>query len=324
MGLKLSVIVPIFKVEPYLRKCIDCLLEQDLSPEDYEIILVDDGSPDECPGICDKFAVHYKNVKVIHQINKGLSAARNSGLVAAQGEYVQFVDADDYLEPDVLKGLVEKMDQDELDVLRFNYQNVNERYEVFEPNKVGKPFVDYRDEVCDGLTFLTERLGYACYAVQFMIRRDLLDDCVFKEGIVFEDVEWTPRMLMKAKRVTSTDRMVYNYLIRSGSITQSREKGKKLKAFEDKLGLIDSLQSQMQEVTDKRWFRGFAAHLTIGLISDISKCFFENRKALIDRIKSRSVFPLSYYHATKQTSRKIRIANLSPMLLCYLLRLKQI
>lgn len=324
MRKKLSIIVPVYNVSRYIEKCVNSLVRQGLSSDDYEIILVDDGSPDECPRICDEFAANHKNVKIIHQINKGLSAARNSGLAVAQGKYVQFVDADDYLEPDELKGLVEKMEQDELDVLRFNYQNVNEQYEVYEPNKVSKPFVDYRDEVCDGLTFLTERLGYACYAVQFMIRRDLLDNCVFKEGIVFEDVEWTPRMLMKAKRVSSTDRMVYNYLIRSGSITQSREKGKKLKAFEDKLGLIDSLQSQMQEVTDKRWFRGFAAHLTIGLISDISKCFFENRKALIDRIKSRSVFPLSYYHATKQTSRKIRIANLSPMLLCYLLRLKQI
>lgn len=321
---RLSIIVPVYNVESYLRKCVDSLLDQDLSPTDYEIILVDDGSPDQCPLIADDYAGKHGNVKVLHRLNGGLSAARNSGLKVASGKYVQFVDSDDYLEPDVLKGLMEKMEQDELDVLRFNYQNVNERYEVFEPNKVSKPFVDYRDEVCDGLTFLTERLGYACYAVQFMVRRDLLDDCVFKEGIVFEDVEWTPRMLMTAKRVTSTDRLVYNYLIRSGSITQSREKGKKRKAFEDKLGLIDSLQSQMQGVIDNRWFCGFVAHLTIGLISDISKYFFESRKALIDRIKSKGVFPLSPYHATKQASRKIRLANFAPMLLCWLLRLKQI
>ena len=139
MGLKLSIIVPIYNVEQYLGKCIDSLLNQDLPHKDYEIILVDDGSPDGCPAICDDYAKTHSNVRVIHRQNGGLSAARNSGIEVAQGRYVQFVDSDDYLEPNVLKTLVEKMEDDNLDILRFNYQNVNEQYEVFEPNKVSKP-----------------------------------------------------------------------------------------------------------------------------------------------------------------------------------------
>ena len=322
MGLKLSIIVPMYKVEQYLRRCVDSLLTQDLSCEEYEIILVDDGSPDGCPAICDEYASTHANVKVVHRENGGLSAARNSGIEVAQGQYVQFVDSDDYLEPNVLKTLVDKMDAEHLDILRFNYQNVNEKYEVFEPNKLSKPFVDYRDEACDGLTFLTERLGYGCYAWQFMLRRELLEGCVFKEGIYFEDMEWTPRMLLKASKVTSTDLMVYNYLMREGSITQSVDEKKKRKILEDRLSLIGFMKKLKERVSDKRWFEGLIGQMTIGIISNASNDFWEMRKELIKRIKGEDVFPLSSYHATDLAARKIRLANISPMLLCMLLHAK--
>ena len=319
MELKLSVIVPIYNVEKYLHKCVDSLLNQDLPMEDYEIILVDDGSPDRCGEVCDEYSTQYSNINVIHRDNGGLSAARNSGVEVARGEYVQFVDPDDFLEPNVLQTLVNKMDTDKLDILRFNYQNVNERYEVFEPNKISKPFVDYRDEVCDGLSFLTERLGYACYACQFMVRRDLLKNCFFKEGVYFEDTEWAPRMLLKAKRVTSTDLMVYNYLMRAGSITKSKEEAKKKKVLEDRLSLIDALQEQMCCVADKRWFDGMIAQITVSILGGLSKTFYKERKAYIRLLKAKGVFPLSDYHSTKTCRRKIYIANISPLILCELL-----
>lgn len=320
--MKLSIVVPIYKVEPYLPKCVESLLAQDLPKEDYEIILVDDGSPDRCGEICDAYVARYVNVKVVHRKNGGLSAARNTGIEVAQGEYVQFVDSDDYLEPNVLKALVEKMDSDKLDILRFNYQNVNELYEVFEPNKVSKPFVDYRDEVCDGLTFLTERLGFGCYAWQFLLRRELLEGCVFKEGIYFEDMEWTPRVLLKAKRVTSTDMMVYDYLMRQGSITQSVDENKKRKVLDDRLSLIGSMKEQMEKVGDKRWFEGMIGQMAIGIIGSASSDYYELRKPLIKRLKEEGLFPLSSYHSTDLAARKICIANVSPMLLCMMLHFK--
>ena len=321
MAVKLSIIVPIYNVERYLHKCVDSLLNQDLSSEEYEIILVDDGSPDHCGEICEEYAAHYANVKVFHRENGGLSVARNTGIEVAKGEYVQFVDSDDYLEPNVLKALVENMEMDNLDVLRFNYQNVNERYEVFEPNKISKPYVDYRDEICDGLTFLTERLGYACYACQFMIRRELLEGCCFKEGIYYEDTEWTPRLLLKSKRVTSTDLMTYNYLMRQGSIARGVENEKKRKALEDRLLLIDSLKIQMRSVSDKRWFKGMIAQITISILDGAAKSFFRERKFYIDLLKNKGAFPLSSYHATQFSRRKIWIANINPFILCWLLHL---
>ena len=319
MGLKLSIIVPVYNVEKYLHKCVDSLLAQDLLPDEYEIILVDDGSPDRCDEICDSYTAEHSNIRVIHRENGGLSVARNTGIDVAQGKYIQFVDSDDFLEPNVLKSLVQKMDDEQLDILRFNYQNVNEKYEVFEPNKVSKPFVDYRDEVCDGLTFLNERLGFACYVVQFMIRRELLVNCHFKKGIYFEDTEWTPRILLKARRVTSTDFMVYNYLVRQGSITQSVDERKKKKVLDDKFLLIDALKVQMQHVDDKRWFEGMVSQTVISVIGYVCTNFYSEKNVVCKTLKSKRVFPLSYYHSTKAAERKIRIANISPRLLCWLL-----
>ena len=322
MALKLSVIVPVYNVEKYLCKCVNSLLDQDLPADEYEIILVDDGSPDRCGLICDDYANGHPSVKVIHRENGGLSAARNSGMAMAAGQYIQFVDSDDYLEPNVLKALVENIERGQLDVLRFNYRNVSERYEIVEPNKDPKRFVSYSNEVCDGLTFLNERLGPACYACQFIIRRELLDDCYFKEGIYFEDTEWTPRMLLKANKATSTDMRVYNYLMREGSITQSVDEKKKRKVLEDKLLLIDALKTQMQQVEDKRWFEGMIAQTVISIISYVSAYYYPERKIILKQLRSKGVFPLSTYQSNATGIRKIRVTNVSPELLCFFLRLK--
>ena len=208
--MKLSIIVPVYGVANYLCKCVDSLLVQDI--EDYEIILVDDGSPDECPKICEEYAEKYTNIKAIHQENMGLSEARNTGNRAAQGDYIMYVDSDDYLQPNVLDALMQQIEHDQLDVLRFRYQNVRESEEVFAPYKDMTSYNDYSSTPTDGLTFLNERMGTQCYAVQFIIRRELALLELFTPGIYFEDTDWTPRMLLRAERVSSTYLVVYNYL----------------------------------------------------------------------------------------------------------------
>ena len=222
----------------------------------------------------------------------------------------------------MLKSLVQKMENNNLDVLRFNYRNVNGKGQEIHPNKDPKRYVDYSDKVCDGLTFLTERLGTACYAVQFIIRRELLDGCVFKEGIYFEDTEWTPRMLLKAQKVTSTDLMVYNYLMRKGSITKSVDEKKKRKVFDDMFLLVGSMKEQMHNVTDRRWFEGMIAQMVLSIIGRIASKYYEERKTMLTTLKLMGVFPLSSFNATKYAKRKIHWANVSPMLLLLLLRLK--
>lgn len=323
MPLALSIIVPVFNVDAYLEKCVNSLLHQDLPSDSYEIILVDDGSTDNSGYLCEKFASLNNCVSVIHQQNKGLGAARNIGIAMAHGVYVQFVDSDDYLEPNVLGELVKKMEDEQLDVLRFNYQNVDEEYIVFEPNHFSKPFVDYRDEICSGSVFLNERLGYGCYACQFIIQRTLLEGCFFKEGVYFEDTEWTPRILIRAQRVSSTSCMVYNYLCRRGSITTGKDISHRTKILEDRFRLIDSLKAQMTFLEDNRWHKGMIAQTAIALIGDISHLDKKTRHHQLRELRNKDLFPLSTYHATKTAGRKILLANFSPALLCNFLRFKR-
>lgn len=336
---KLSLIVPIYGVEQYLRKCVDSLLAQDLPSSEYEIILVDDESPDACPKICDEYATTNENIRVIHQENGGLSAARNTGIKAARGTYLCFVDSDDYWEPNVLGGLMEQIERDNLDVLRFKYQNVrltcerindltDERYEIFNPYKQS-PYRDddYSVEVTDGLSFLNTRMGTACYAVMFILRRDLLINSLthsfinsFTEGIYFEDTDWTPRMLTKAQRVASADTIVYNYLVRQGSITKAIDRNKQKKVLEDKMRLIGEMQRQAEELKaqgrDHRWYQRMIADTVISVINILSTTFYPERQLYLSRLRELRVFPIS------SRGLKARLINFSPRLAVQLLHIK--
>ena len=128
--MKLSIIVPIYNVEPYLRKCIDSILAQTFT--DFECILVDDGSPDNCPTICDEYAKKDSRIRVIHKENGGLSDARNAGLDIAQGEYIGFVDSDDYILEDMYSQMILKMDLYHADIVVCGIENIDENGNILE------------------------------------------------------------------------------------------------------------------------------------------------------------------------------------------------
>jgi glycosyltransferase involved in cell wall biosynthesis len=315
-------------VASYLKKCVDSLLQQDIS--DYEIILVDDGSTDDSGAIADELVHAFRlsplasrlQLRVIHQSNAGLSAARNAGIAIAQGDYIMFVDSDDYLQPNVLGALMEQVERNNLDVLRFNYQNVNEQYEVFLPFKDAKRDVDDSEDVVDGETFLNKRLGPACYAVMFVVRRELLDTCLFTPNIYFEDTDWTPRMLISAQRVASTPMVVYNYLWRQGSITLPIEPQKREKVLRDKMSLLYGFKEQMQLVHDPIWFVWMTSFNTMTILDQLAALPKSKRKPYLQELKSLGVFPL-YTQKEKGLKRlKIQIANLSPALYCTLMNLR--
>ena len=377
---KLSFIVPVYNVEKYLRKCVESLIRQDYS--DYEIILVDDGSTDGSGELCDEILrandemsradalneplslnddtgvrckVYGVKIRVIHQANGGLSAARNAGLKVAKGEYVCFVDSDDYWEENVLGGLMAQTERENLDVLRFNYQNVRvadsqesrvksqeQVYEVFQPNKDPKRDVDYSEEVTDGETFLNERLGPACYAVMFIVRRTILiddrcidnrstsiedrrlkkDDCLFKEGIYFEDTEWTPRMLLIAKRVASTPMVVYNYLWRTGSITLPTDPKKREKVIRDKIALLRGFKEQSKLVKDSKWFTWMTSFMAMSILAMLAALPPKERGYYLKELKELQIYPLSTMKAHGIYKRKIQLANISPKLYCKLMSLR--
>lgn len=329
---KLSIIVPIYGVEQYLRKCVDSLLVQDIPSSEYEIILVDDGSPDGCPKICDDYAASHENIRVIHRENGGLSAARNSGIKVAHGEYVMFVDSDDYIDPNVLRGLLAQLENDNLDVLRYRLQYVNPQYEVYNPYKID-PFKgnDYSEVPTDGVSFLNSRMNTQCYAWQFILRRDLIytlhttystseNNTMFTEGIYFEDTDWTPRMLCKAKRVASTNTMVYNYLMREGSITNAVNRSKQKKVLDDKLLLITTLQQQAIDLRKSgrynRWYQDMISDTVVSIIGMLSTTFYAEKDTYLEQLKQLNIYPLA------SKSLKARLINISPRMAVELLHFK--
>lgn len=336
---KVSFIVPVYNVEKYMRKCVDSLLAQDYS--DYEIILVDDGSTDGSGAICDDFTANSLNanshvpIRVIHQENAGLSAARNTGIKAARGTYLCFVDSDDYWEENVLGALMEQLEREDLDVLRFDYRNVrikskgvnelrNERvYEVFEPNKTPR-YIDTKNEVVDGEMYLNTRMGYACYAVMYIMRREIVP--LFTQGIHFEDVEWLPRMMLRAKRGNCTTMVVYNYLMRQGSITKTQGDKKKIrKNLEDRLLIIDRYKQYREQNPECAWLYNMQSNMVAGALTAIARDFFAEKKEYIKRLKDIRVFPLKIADQGRTYKSRAELINaFGPQTYCVLIKIKEL
>ena len=328
--MKLSIIVPIYNVAPYLKKCVDSLLQQDIS--NYEIILVDDGSTDNSGVIADELTAYPQplpkekgvSMKVIHQENAGLSAARNTGIAAAQGEYIMFVDSDDYLQPNVLRMLIEQIERDNLDVLRFRYQNVRESGEAFVPHKgMEVDYNDYSNISIDGITFLNERMWIQCYAWQFVVKKNIVEKELFTKGIYFEDTDWTPRMLLQATRVASTELVAYNYLWREGSITLKSNKEKLREHLHDKLEIVKRLDVFGKSVINRLWFDTMISSLMIGVINSIALNFYEERKNYIKQIKNIGILPLTTFNIPTKAKKKFKLINCSISFSLFIAVIKQ-
>ena len=265
--------------------------------------------------------VNSPTLRVIHQENAGLSAARNSGIKVATGDYIMFVDSDDYLQPNVLGAMMEQVERDNLDVLRFRYQNVRESGEVFVPHEGMKTdYNNYSSEPTDGLTFLNDRMWVQCYVVQFLVRREIVLQEQFTPDIYFEDTDWTPRMLLRAKRVASTDLVVYNYLWREGSITLSQKDIAKMrKQLDDKLNILAKLNQLGNTVSDRRWFDGMISGLVINVVGIIAQYFYEERKEYIKEIKSLGLLPIKNINVASRAVKKLKLVNFSITLAVWVL-----
>lgn len=221
-----SIIVPIYKVEEYLPRCVESVLSQD---ERYELILVDDGSPDHCGTIAESYAKDNERIKVIHKENGGLSDARNAGLETATGEYIIFLDADDTLLPSSLRVLADHIAHDgEADIY---YANVLRTKDGKTWEKRNKQNLTH-GQLYSGLEALykevSENAKYMAMAQAGIYRRTFLEKhhLRFKKGILHEDEEWSPRVALCAEKVMYLDVDYYRYLVREGSITTSANKVK--------------------------------------------------------------------------------------------------
>lgn len=197
----LSIIIPVFRVEHTLQRCVESVLNQDV--DDMEVILVDDGSPDNCPMLCDEWAEKDSRVKVIHKDNGGLSDARNVGINIATGDYITFVDSDDYLAPDTYAPLLEKIGDN--DILEYS---IDSRLTL--DDNIYEDINEY---------WLKEKAYTHTYACNKIFKRSLFEEVRFPKGRVFEDVYTLPQLLAKTKKIATTRLGSYHYCWNPKGIT---------------------------------------------------------------------------------------------------------
>lgn len=215
----ISVIVPVYKVEDYLYQCVDSILNQ--TYKNLEIILVDDGSPDHCPVICDSYALRDERVRVIHKANGGPGAARNDALDIAAGSYIAFVDSDDWLEPTAYEEMLRFSQDRDLDVV---YCVPNE---ITEERVSGTRYHYYPDRtVCDAKTVLIRTLKNEISAEPWLklCRKNCWEGIRFPDQRIYEDIAISHLVLARAeKSVGFIDHPLYNYRINPSGLTQTRK-----------------------------------------------------------------------------------------------------
>ncbi len=203
----LSIIVPIYNVEPFLRKCVHSLEQQDLAAERYEVILVNDGSTDHSGELCTELAKQYENIKVIEQENQGVSAARNTGMDAARGKYMMFVDSDDYIEPDVIGRVLEVAERNQAELCFFLAEAFNEHASW---PTVRQPFA--YNQVYTGEYIMLHGIAVSTvwmtlYLTEFLKQTEVR----FQRAVSGEDVEFCMMLYPQAHRILLTDILVYHY-----------------------------------------------------------------------------------------------------------------
>ncbi len=244
MNDKISIIVPIYKVEKYLDKCVESLVNQTYT--NLEIILVDDGSPDNCPEMCDKWAEKDSRIKVIHKPNGGLSDARNAGMKVVKGEYVAFIDSDDYVAVEFIERLYfimqsEQSDIVECEVLKFA-ENENPQHS----------YTDCKVEsFCTekGLSLLMAEKGFHQHVWNKLYKSEIVLSVEFAKGKLNEDEFWTYQIFGKAKKVTKVDVPMYFYLQRRGSIMGTSYNIRRLDALEAKAQRQKYIEENFPELT---------------------------------------------------------------------------
>ena len=223
MGSELTVVVPVYNVEKYLEKCIDSILNQTLTVD--EIILVDDGSKDKSGEIAEDYAAKYKNIKVIHQKNGGLSAARNTGIDAATKEYIAFVDSDDYIESDMYETLMNRLHNDGADI------SIGGVWYEQEDGVKYSPYAPNIKKVWNKTESLVELNSYQYFNMSFcdaIFKRTLFEMEAYGEaqlrfpvGKLCEDFYLMHRIVARAETVTYTSTPFYQYVQRGNSISRN-------------------------------------------------------------------------------------------------------
>lgn len=316
---KISVIVPVYKVLPYLSKCIESIIHQTYS--NLEIIIIDDGSPDECPAICDEYASHDNRITVLHTENRGLSAARNNGLDIATGDYIMFVDSDDWLELNMIEVLYNNIKEYCADIAVVAYKG-----ELMGENSM------LNDNQPDIITFdkwneiYCHLLPAACPTLAFMVwnklfTRDVISDTRFPVGKLYEDMSFDRAIFRRCNKVVYSSWIGYHYRIGRQGSTATFFRNVKMEKFGEIMRFIDELK----EVDD---IRGIAAFSNYGCNTAIELYYSAWSNNIDFQIRKEIRKWFNYFRKNEKdlilspdfiSSRVKRcLFNISPIIYCYL------
>lgn len=301
--MKVSVIVPVYNVEKYLRKCLDSLVNQ--SFHDFEVIIINDGSLDNSQKIIDEYVKKYDFIKGYKKKNGGLSSARNYGLKYAKGDYVLFVDSDDYIEDDMLKLLYDSTKKNKSDIVvsEFNY--------VYLDGKKVRSYsnLDYTSDNAKKY-LLTPPM-----APIRLMKRELFDKIKFKENLFYEDLELCPKLLLYTKKISYVNEGLYNYLMRGSSIMHQDK-------FNDKLLDIYKVLDSNYDVLYNDYKDEIEYMYITHLLRTASLRFLDYKEGKKELIKIVNIFKERF--PSWKTNKYFKMSGKKIKIICYLAYYKKI
>lgn len=306
---KASVVVPVYNVNDYLKKCVDSILAQ--TEKDFELLLIDDGSTDGSGALCDTLAAEDERVRVIHQENRGLGGARNTGSEAATGDWLLFIDSDDWIEAETLEKTIAAGERHNADMVIFGLRSVDENGNVLQ--------TIVEDMPKDCAVSVKERkdiLLTAPSAANKLYRREWLisTGIKFPSRVWYEDIRTTPKLMIQSNALVFLDYVGYNYLQRSGSIMNSANIDRNVEiidAFDDLLGYFKS-HGKFDE------YREELCHLTLShvyLVASVRVITLDRKHPLIKKFAAYIKQSFPDYKKSKYIRRLTRNQRIALLLL---------
>ena len=312
-NIKLSIILPVYNVAPYLKMCLDSILEE--IKDDTEVIIIDDGSTDDSPSICDAYALKDNRIRVRHQVNAGQSAARNAGLSTARGHYISFIDSDDFIDSRVLNYMVNALEKSKADFAISSFVSIpyncdQRNYELFDKTKFS--LISSED-------FLQGIQKYAMQVWNKVYRRTFIAGLNFKEGILYEDVTYIHDIAMRMSKAVYIDTPMYYYRIARPGSTVSTFKMTRLPAYDD----VQTFVSDVHERFSKKAYLSISRMAANFFQQQYTECkLLLNDKLILADILERyknvvRVLPI------KVTPLYAFLFRISPNVFCWLKKIKR-
>lgn len=265
---RVSVIIPVYNVEMFLERCVSSVCNQSFT--DMEVILVDDGSTDHSGKLCDVLAEKDSRIKVIHQKNGGLSDARNTGIAYARGQWVSFVDSDDWVEECFVDNLLKEAEKNQCAIVGCSYRKVFENQQYDFSDKKYNLQIYEKKEIMSNL--IDNKIQQVVW--NKLYKKELIDRILFEKGKYHEDEFWSYQVFAKVNRYVEIDYVGYNYFQRADSIMGEQYSFKRLHAVEAKVQRQEFLEKNMPELASK------------GKINLVFTCFYHGQLALQQLEKS--------------------------------------